>query len=125
MKIIIAGGREFWNSELVADTMKPYLENPGLVIVCGMARGADLCGKQWADNNNIPVEEYPADWNRYGKRAGYLRNEAMSREADILVAFWDGKSKGTFNMINIMKKANKEVIVINYQTKKPIEESLW
>ena len=72
-----------------------------IVIVSGTANGADKMGEHYATVYNYKVERYPADWNRFGKRAGYIRNETMAQNADALVALWDGESRGTKHMIDI------------------------
>lgn len=105
MKVIIAGSRTVTNPEAV----KAAIDASKFVItevVCGMAKGADLLGRLWAQYNGIPVKEFPADWNLYGKKAGCLRNEQMAQYADALIAVWDGESRGTLNMINKAKKRN-------------------
>lgn len=79
-----------------------------------MARGADLLAYQFAKDCDEEVLEFPADWNKYGKRAGYLRNAQMAQIADGLLAFWDGKSKGTEHMIKTMQALNKPVQIISY-----------
>ena len=60
------------------------------------------------------VKEFPAQWNEFGKRAGYIRNEEMAKYADACVAFWDGESKGTKHMIDLANKHKIEVRVIKY-----------
>ena len=75
---------------------------------------ADKLGEDWAAKNNYKVERFPADWNQFGKAAGYFRNLEMARFSDVLVAFWDGESKGTMHMINIMNEMNKPVRVIKF-----------
>lgn len=80
-------------------------------VVCGEARGPDTIGKEWAIKNQIPVISFPAEWNKYGKRAGMLRNEQMGDYADVLFAFWNGTSRGTKHMIDYMTQLNKEVYV--------------
>ena len=67
-----------------------------------------------AKDNNISLMCFPADWNKYGKRAGYIRNEQMAKEADALIAFWDGKSKGTKHMIDIARSKGLLIRVIRY-----------
>jgi hypothetical protein len=57
---------------------------------------------------------FPPDWKKYGKSAGYRRNKEMAEVADALVAFWDGKSKGTANMIDLMRKAGKPLKIVYY-----------
>jgi hypothetical protein len=117
MKVILAGSRNI--STFIARGMfeKAIIDN-GLEVsevVSGMARGADLAGCDYAALEGIPIAEFPADWDRYGKSAGYIRNSAMAQYADALVAVWDGKSRGTLNMINIMQKLDKKVIVVRFQ----------
>jgi hypothetical protein len=77
-------------------------------IVSGKARGADTLGEQYAKEKGIPVKEFPADWNKYGKAAGPIRNEEMARYADWLIAFWHPDCKGTTNMIRIMREMKKK-----------------
>ena len=76
-----------------------------------MARGVDLQGYDWAKKNQIPILEFPADWNTYGERAGYLRNEVMAQNADALIAIWDGYSKGTKHMIDLAKQYKLKIYV--------------
>ena len=83
-------------------------------ILSGMARGADSLGVQYAAEKGILVQKYPADWNKYGRRAGMVRNRQMLEDADALVAFWDGVSHGTANMITIAKEAGIPVRVVSY-----------
>lgn len=102
MKVIIAGSRDITNYELV----KKAMERCGFVpteIFSGTARGVDQLGERWAREHSIPVRQFPADWDRFGKSAGYKRNEEMAKRGDALVALWDGKSKGTHYMIQIAK----------------------
>ena len=115
MRIIIAGGRDFKNAALLATTMAALLKGvEAVTIVSGGAKGADSLGEWYASNRNIPVTVFKADWDKYGKSAGYRRNEEMAQNADALVAFWDGKSKGTKHMIDLAKKANLTTTIISY-----------
>ena len=105
MKIIIAGGRDFKNYDKLKRECNSIFKNLQLVnpiIVCGLAKGADLLGKQFAEENGYEVIECPANWELYGKSAGYKRNRELGECADFLIAFYDGKSKGTGHMIQIM-----------------------
>ena len=102
MRTIIAGSRGVTQSRFDLDIGR-MLWAPS-VVLCGMARGVDLFGKAWAEKNGILVEEYPADWDRFGKSAGYRRNVQMADNADALFAIWDGKSKGTEHMMNIARQ---------------------
>lgn len=114
MKVIIAGGRDFKDFELLVHSIWDL----DLVteVVSGKARGADSLGEQWAKENNIPISAHPADWDTHGKSAGYIRNSEMADYADALLAFWDGKSKGTKHMIDLATKKGLEVKVVKYNT---------
>lgn len=67
----------------------------------------------WAVSNGKEIERYPAEWNRYGRSAGYRRNEQMAKIADALIALWDGQSKGTQHMIRLARSYGLEVLVYN------------
>lgn len=113
MKIIIAGGRDFSNRDMLHSYMS--LIPPWVAIdeiVSGGAKGADALGEEWAKLNGKPCKVFPAEWNRLGKRAGPIRNAEMSVYANGLIAFWDGKSKGTSHMIEMMKAAGKWTYVV-------------
>jgi hypothetical protein len=113
LKTIIAGSRGVTNYQFV----KAFLDSTELKItevVSGGARGADKLGEQWAAENGVPLKIFPAQWSIYGKGAGYIRNREMAQYADALIAFWDGKSKGTANMINEAKKQGLTVLEVHY-----------
>lgn len=115
MRWIIAGGRNFTNYSLLKkECNKVFSEYPAAEIVSGAARGADALGQIYATTNGIPLKNFPAQWDVFGKSAGYRRNEQMRDYADALIAFWDGESKGTKHMIDIMQKAGKKVYVVSY-----------
>jgi hypothetical protein len=108
-RVIVAGSRGFNDLALLSsrlDFLLQYKQHACIVIVSGTARGADSLGEEYARSRNYLIDQHPADWERYGKRAGYIRNEEMARNADALVAFWDGKSRGTGHMIEIAKRHN-------------------
>jgi hypothetical protein len=116
MNLIVAGGRDFTDYHLLKTKLDFLLSNTDkeeVTILCGMARGADLLGKRYADENEIDVWEYPADWTK-GKQAGYLRNSDMADNATHLVAFHDGASKGTKHMIDLATKKGLVVRVIKF-----------
>ena len=110
MKVIIAGSRSFCDYASLSAVMKD-IKNIS-EVVCGCAPGTDELGKKWANEHNIKVTFFPAEWNIYGKAAGTIRNHKMGDYADYLVAFWDGKSKGTKDMIDYMKRINKHGKVV-------------
>lgn len=82
-------------------------------VVSGDARGIDQFGIDWAVDNWIPYKTFPANWDKYGKSAGAIRNREMAEYADILFAFWDMKSPGTKHMISTMKLLNKSYFIID------------
>lgn len=112
-RVIVAGSRTFQNYPMLCkelDKIKEQIDE----VVCGEARGADTLGSNWAYGNNIKIKSFPADWQKYGQRAGMIRNSEMADYADCLIAFWDGQSAGTQDMIDKMEKRGKEVHVIYY-----------
>lgn len=110
MRVIIAGSREIIDYGIVMDS----IFNSGFInslseIVSGGARGVDRLGEKCAQELGIPVKVFKADWDRYGKGAGHIRNEQMANYANALIAVWDGKSKGTKNMIDCAKRLGLKV----------------
>lgn len=115
MKLIIAGGRDFNDEFIIYKIMYGIDLNIIDEIVCGDARGADSLGAKWAQLKSIPVKHFPAQWDIYGKAAGFIRNAEMGDYGDMLIAFWNGISKGTKHMIQTMKRKKKPYLVYNYQ----------
>ena len=115
MKVIIAGGRCFEDYNNLRQFCDGILQNQhNIIIVSGGARGADLLGENYAKERNYKLVRFPAAWSTYGKSAGVLRNAEMAKYADSLIAFWDGKSKGTSSMINLAEKEGLKVYVFYY-----------
>lgn len=102
-RVIVAGSRTFTDYELMKEKLDLVLKNiEDITIVSGTARGADTLGERYAAERGYSVLRFPADWDRYGRRAGYLRNVQMSENAEALVAFMPhGGSRGTQMMIDI------------------------
>ena len=117
-KVIIAGTRMFADYNLLCSSCDKLLSQKGLthdiIIVSGTARGADKLGERYAKERGYNVELFPADWENKGRAAGYIRNADMANNADALIAFWDGTSRGTAHMIDIARKKNLPVRVIRY-----------
>ena len=111
MKLIIAGSRTFndYNKLSVeCDSILKGLNN--IEIVSGAYyRGADKLGMQYAKERGYKLTKFPADWKKYGKAAGSKRNYQMANYADALIAFWDGKSRGTKNMIEIFESKKLKI----------------
>ena len=115
MKVIICGSRSLDDYGLVKNVMDEVAARINIdEVVCGEARGADSLGKRWAIENGIQIASFPADWNRYGGSTGAIRNEEMGNYADYVIAFWDGKSRGTQHMIHYMEQNNKHGEVYLY-----------
>jgi hypothetical protein len=85
------------------------------VVISGAARGADTHGEAWAEARGIPVERYPADWEKHGRAAGPKRNVEMIKLAEAVVAVWDGYSPGTAHAIKTAESAKLKVFVYHYR----------
>lgn len=111
MRVLVTGGRDFDDIEMIISVLDALHAQHGFtVLIHGDANGADrLCG-QWAENRSVAVQACPADWKRYGRGAGPVRNRQMSDERpELLVAFPGGK--GTADMVRVAAKAGITVIV--------------
>jgi hypothetical protein len=115
-RVIIAGGREFNDYDLLVSKADALLSNyNNVVVVSGTAHGADELGERYARQRGYKIERHPANWDKLGKSAGYIRNKEMAECSDALIAFWDGESKGTKIMIDLAKKNNLKVRVVMYK----------
>lgn len=116
MHIIIAGCRDFNDYSVVEkevmDFIGKVIGKTEIEIISGGATGADTLGERFAKEHNLSLKIVPADWKTYGRSAGPRRNEQMARMAGTLVAFWDGKSRGTKNMVDTAKKLGLRVKVV-------------
>ena len=111
MKVIVAGSRNIKCKDLIfkeLDAMRDKIDE----VVCGEATGVDTIGKEWAIKNEIAVKSFPAEWDKYGRMAGPIRNMDMGDYADYLIAFWDGQSVGTKHMFTYMQQINKHGKVV-------------
>lgn len=121
-RIIVAGGVHFNDYKALENTLDEFFKcvsKDEIEIISGHARGADSLGERYAQEHDIKCTVFPADWKKYGRAAGPIRNKkmleyAMEQQAG-LVAFWNGESKGTKNMISIAEKAGIEVKIVHYQ----------
>lgn len=107
-KVIIAGSRSFADYEKLKSVCDSILPNqysePRITILSGTSSGSDSLGERYAHERGYALQRHPADWKKYGKAAGPIRNRQMAENADVLIAFWNGRSKGTKNMIETAKK---------------------
>ena len=114
-KVVVAGCRDFNNYDIakryidycISDIRKKY----EIVFVSGGCKGADMLGERYARENGMTIERYPAEWDKYGRAAGPMRNKIMAQVCDYVICFWDGKSRGTQTMIEYAKQVGKPVNV--------------
>ena len=110
MKVIIAGGRDYHNYEVLVEAIKDSQLQIS-TVVSGGANGVDALGERYAEEMNLQLNVYHADWETNGRAAGPIRNRKMAENAEALIALWDGKSKGTKNMIETAEKKGLIVYV--------------
>ena len=124
-RLIIAGSRSIDNFEFIR---RSYIVSgyKASEIISGGAKGVDKLGEQLAEEKKIPIKVFEADWDKHGKSAGYIRNQEMAEYADALLCIWDGTSKGTKHMIDIMKSLHKPVTLFEYYVKEylPIDDGV-
>jgi hypothetical protein len=116
MKVIVAGSRDFNNFAMLWNNLDHILKGENdVTIISGCARGADNMGIQYAVEKGYDVIRMPADWDKHGRSAGYIRNVDMARIADMCVVFWDGTSRGTGHMIDICRERKIPCHVIKFK----------
>jgi hypothetical protein len=123
MKLLIAGSRGFETYDTAGlytlfQTATELLsinvyEDP-VTIISGGARGIDSAGETWAGYMAFPFVLYVAQWNELGKRAGYIRNAEMAEACDAAILVWDGESRGTMHMRDLMSKARKPYVLMSF-----------
>ena len=125
LRVIIAGSRGFNDYKLLKKSAieiitKKTMLSDSTRIISGGARGADTLGERFANEMGLEISRFIPDWDGLGKRAGYVRNAEMAKFAvednndGMLIAFWDGQSKGTKHMIDLAKRYGLEVHVVNF-----------
>lgn len=109
MNLLIAGSRDLgWLQAAyfaTFDHARHILARPVTLVISGGARGVDKAAEQWAETRGFPFQEYPANWDRYGKSAGYVRNKVMVESCDAAIIVWDGKSRGTASTLDLLEDA--------------------
>lgn len=119
MRVIVAGSRTINDYDLVANSIAESSYDLTM-IVSGAARGVDQLGEQWAQEHNVTIKQFPAKWYLHSRAAGPIRNRDMANFADALIAIWDGKSRGTLNMITQMRALGKPVFIHDTSAAKAI-----
>ena len=114
MKIVVGGCRDFCDYDVLREFLDEVLDGRDLsdvTLLSGHCRGADMLAELYAGERGIKVELHPAEWDKYGRAAGVHRNREMAAESDLVVAFWDGKSRGTKSLIEYAEKCGKRIEV--------------
>ena len=124
LRILVCGGRHFEDYDLLKNILVKVLQLKKLTpkdveIVSGHCKGADMLGEKWAEGNGANTKIFPADWVKYKKSAGPIRNKQMIDyitcfSDKLVVAFVSPNSKGTRNTISLAKKNNIPVIATEY-----------
>lgn len=116
--LIVAGGRDYIDCDRIVQELFALISNElkefQVEIIHGAARGADQTADLAARRLNLARHPCPAEWDKHSRSAGPIRNRKMADVAHGLLAFWDGESKGTEDMISVMRQQNKDVRIINY-----------
>jgi len=113
MKLAIIGSLGFDNYDLLKSTLEQYKDKI-TEVVSGGTKGADSLGDRWANENDKNTNIFLPDWEKYGKRAGFVRNTDIVENSDAVIAFWDGESKGTQHSFGLCEKSNKPLKIIRY-----------
>lgn len=106
MRVAVIGSRG-----LQVDHLEKYLPEDTTEIVSGGARGIDTCAKKYALEHGLKLTEFLPEYDKYGRGAPLRRNITIIENADLVLAFWDGKSRGTKFVIDNCKKRNVPVVV--------------
>ena len=115
IKLLIAGSRGYTDYGEACRYINKCLESVSdsdIIVISGGARGADILGERYAAENGYKIEKHLPDWKRYGRSAGIIRNREMVIEADLVICFWDGESRGTRSTIEFSKRLGKKLRVI-------------
>lgn len=114
MKILVCGCRHWRDEKRIYGVLENLHSKHGqFTLIHGAAKGADSMAADWAKENQLYSIAYPARWSEHGRKAGPIRNAAMLHEhPDLCVAFWDGISAGTADMIRKAVRARVQVLII-------------
>lgn len=125
-RIIVCGGRDFTDKKKFSKYLDIILSRyENIEIVSGGAKGADSFSEEYAHEHGISITIFKANWSKYGKAAGPIRNKEMLKyalkEKPVIIAFWDGKSRGTKNMLKQAKLAGAVCHIVHYRDDDPGE----
>ena len=111
MKVAVIGGRDFNDYENLKSILELF---PITTIVSGGANGADKLSERYAAEKGIPTQIFLPEWDLFGKKAGFLRNTTIIENSELVVAFWDSKSRGTRDSIGKANKLKKTTLIVYY-----------
>ena len=114
MKVAVIGSRSFGDWQLLRSALEKYEIGE---VISGGARGADSMAAQWAKEKGIPIKEFLPDYKKFGRAAPIRRNDLIVDACEMLVAFWDGESRGTKYTFDLALKKGKSVEVVNFRSK--------
>ena len=118
LRIAIIGSRTYNNYNEFKHLLISFINNLPkdtlIEFVSGGAKGADTLAEQFAKEFNMPITVIKPDWEKYGKRAGFVRNYDIINNSNYVIAFWDGKSEGTKHSIEIAKKQGKQTLIYDF-----------
>ena len=112
-RVVVAGSRDFNDYDRLSTELDKLLaDKTNVTIISGTANGADKMGEQYAQEHGLKIESFPAEWDKYSKSAGPIRNMQMVQTADAVIAFWDNQSPGTRHIIDYARKSDVPCKVI-------------
>jgi len=117
MKVAIVGSRSI-SDQMFVETLFNcfvYIFGKPTKIISGGARGIDSFGAEFAGTNKIELQVFRPDWSKYGKKAGFIRNEDIIKNCDICLAIWDGYSMGTKHDLELCEQYKKDLVLFNYK----------
>ena len=115
MKLAIVGTRDFTDKDLFLREIEAIRSNHQIdTIISGGATGADSLAEIYAAENSIAIIIHRPEWSRYGRSAGPRRNALIVQDSDMMIAFWDGKSRGTLSSINLAKAKGIPLKIVRY-----------
>lgn len=118
MRILIAGSRNYPRIDQVVKFVCNLPTNDSVMVISGHAQGVDRCAEAVAQDRGISLLIIPANWKKYGKAAGAIRNSEMVDKAHMVVVFWDGESRGSLDTIKKAKDKKKPLVVFTPEVRK-------
>jgi hypothetical protein len=118
MNLLIAGSRAFKDYNLLIAEIDKFIashfKDQEIIIISGGAVGADQMGERYAASKGYKCQRFPADWKKYGKAAGPIRNKQMVDISDAAAIFWNKVSPGTRNTLNLCKDKQIPLLLVEY-----------